>query len=89
MHNHTKPTPCNHKFKFCIECDVVYCEECREEWHKGTVNAPWFSVGDPLPMTYTETYSGTTGTGCMWDDVPEGESRMMVCPCSKCNNITM
>jgi|GEM_PF-6433709 len=109
MHKHIKNTPCNHKLKFCIECDVVYCEECHEEWgkninvstwpkdHGGPVPAPYnpYDIGDQIPSPFDTgttpswTIHGMDNTGCMWDGVPEGKPMMMVCPCPKCNTITM
>lgn len=29
-HNHN--TQCQHEFKYCLACDIVYCEKCQSEW---------------------------------------------------------
>lgn len=91
MHNHIKQTPCNHKFKFCSECDVVYCDQCHEEWKKETVNVPWTTTTTDTPNwgEFKTIYGGTEHTGCMWDGVPPGKAMGMVCPCPKCNTVTM
>lgn len=31
MHEHLS---CQHDLKHCAQCDTVYCELCKEEWHK-------------------------------------------------------
>ena len=36
MHEHPVPASvnCEHEFKYCKKCDVVYCEKCKGEWVK-------------------------------------------------------
>lgn len=43
MHNHSK---CEHNLKFCKDCDVVYCDLCKEEWKKNN-NTIWST---PMPL---------------------------------------
>lgn len=31
MHEHNE---CEHEFKYCSKCDVVYCTKCNKEWTK-------------------------------------------------------
>lgn len=47
MHNHSK---CEHSLKFCKDCDVVYCETCKEEWKKNTNN--WILGGGTTTLPY-------------------------------------
>ena len=53
MHDHDE---CDHKFKYCEKCDVVYCTKCEREWggHKHTqwIYTPY------TPYTY---YPSTIG----------------------------
>ena len=49
MHNHEK---CVHEIKFCANCDVVYCEKCKDEWKKNWSN-----------LTYTTGPNYGTGGG--------------------------
>lgn len=32
MHEHIEPKDCEHEFKYCKKCDVVYCDKCQKEW---------------------------------------------------------
>lgn len=34
MHEHIEPKKCKHELKYCVKCDQVYCEKCKEEWSK-------------------------------------------------------
>ena len=42
MHTHLK---CNHKLKYCEQCDTVYCEKCSREWKKETINFTYTQPG--------------------------------------------
>lgn len=50
-HNHTH---CAHQFVHCLQCDVVYCKVCSEEWGKNT-KYTWTT-------SPTYTYPNTTYT---------------------------
>lgn len=54
-HNH-----CHHVFKFCSDCDLVYCSSCHREWggHRHNNSYPYWPV---LPW-YTGTAGGTDPT---------------------------
>lgn len=30
MHEHST---CEHEFRYCTKCDVVFCEKCGSEWY--------------------------------------------------------
>ena len=57
MHK-THPKKCEHKLKYCEQCDVVYCEVCGEEWKK-----------DYITWTTTSAYPyGVSGTGTYFNN---------------------
>lgn len=39
MHEHEPPAICAHELKFCVHCNVVYCEKCKQEWKQQSVSA--------------------------------------------------
>lgn len=58
-HNH-----CHHSFKFCAQCDLVYCTSCHRDWggHRHSYNPywstqPWWTG---TAMDDTLTTGGTT-----------------------------
>ncbi len=44
MHN-THPKKCEHKLVHCEQCDIVYCEVCKEEWNKPV--SSWHTITPP------------------------------------------
>lgn len=54
MHNHKE---CEHKFKYCGRCNVVYCLKCKNEWLGTGVTitsaATSFNVSDSDTTTMT------------------------------------
>jgi len=59
-HCHDK---CEHKkLKYCRVCNVVYCEDCNEEWGKWV-----FTYTYPYTSTYYE-YPNTTATQISFTD---------------------
>lgn len=54
MHN-SHPVKCEHNFKYCDACSVVYCGTCKEEW-KHT----YYSYSSWTTWPSTSTSSGTT-----------------------------
>lgn len=61
-HNHTH---CNHQFIHCIQCDVVYCNKCGEEWKKQfyTSTGTWTNPCYPN-ITHTSTTDSTLKHNC-------------------------
>lgn len=38
MSHTSHPKKCEHKLKYCEQCNVVHCETCKEEWRKETAS---------------------------------------------------
>lgn len=51
MHEHKQ---CEHEFKYCFQCDAVYCEKCGNEWKKVFELKTWYE-GNTGTLTNFET----------------------------------
>lgn len=60
MHEHVN---CQHTFKYCSKCDVVFCKSCEREWEKKPTYT-YTSTGYNLPNTLLAPYSTSTGIYC-------------------------
>lgn len=47
-HNH-----CHHVFKFCSQCDLVYCTSCHREWGGHQHRDPYYPYWSIYPITTT------------------------------------
>ena len=56
---------CRHQFKFCAQCDMVWCGSCSKEWgghahYQPYVNPnPWWTSGTRNLTGTTTVFSGT------------------------------
>ncbi len=50
MHEHND---CQHEFKYCRICDMIYCEKCQKEWkYFAPVSyGSWTTITPPLVGT--------------------------------------
>lgn len=57
-HNHCH---CEHKnLKYCSVCNVVYCCDCKAEWHQDSCTTTWTYPG----LTYTGGATYLCNNGC-------------------------
>jgi len=71
MHKHH--THHQHKLAYCPVCDVVYCEECPQEWRKSPVyiTYPYYQpYTSPWVVYDSGTTTGTAGdiNGFAWSN---------------------
>jgi uncharacterized Zn ribbon protein len=55
-HDHTQ---CEHEFKYCDKCKIVYCTKCDKEWIEQYTTSTW---------TYTNLGAGTTSGTIIYDN---------------------
>ena len=59
---------CRHQFKFCAQCDMVWCGSCSKEWGGHAHQNYWWTTPHYTNLTSTTMAGTATGNDIGGDD---------------------